>query len=82
MSAFRDAIAQGVLNGMDDWAGEADWQNFAANAVIDTPEMRAIRQALFLMARLIAAEWKCDGPADALGRGYDLPEHVIDWVLS
>jgi len=44
VSAFRDAIAQGVINGMDDWAGEADWQNFAADAILESPSMRRERE--------------------------------------
>lgn len=70
MSAFRDAIAQGVINGMDGWAGEADWQNFAADAILNTSEMQAIKEYVICVR--------------TSNDGYDhlLPESVVDWVLD
>jgi len=88
VSAFRDAIAQGVINGMDDWVGEADWQNFAADAILESPSMQAIRDAL--LALVCEAE-RHIGAFAGVNRvpvirrelsEYGLPESVVDWVLD
>jgi hypothetical protein len=83
MSTFRDAIAEAVADTYGDLVRytTAHDEEISA-AVLNMPEMQAIRSALRTVC--VEYEWCAPGPPDwstILG-DLRLPESVIAWVLD
>jgi hypothetical protein len=79
MSTFRDAIAEAACGAWDRPGRFIDED--VADAVLDMPEMQAIRKALRVDADLhsIVADMT---PAEWLRKIVRLPQSVIAWVLD
>ena len=91
MSELRDAIEAEL---QDAWVAADRTFDEEAAVVLATPELQAIRKALYLMAVKIAGEWGGE-PEDSLREGeatdysgfkrlgtWSLPPSVVAWVLD
>ena len=82
MSTFRDAIANTLMEQWPNTITRMDAARVTSDAVLDTPEMQAIRKALWNLAAMHALEASdTDTTADVVAR-LNLPESVIAWVLD
>ena len=82
MNEFRDAIANAIVDAIDggcDCDRPSQTADKAAEAVLDMPEMHALRAFL-------AMEFRYDNPDPSRSRAqminHSIPANVADWVLS
>jgi len=78
VSKFQDAIAN-ALSFNHCHEGDSWKENDDAGAILDMPEMQAIRLCLFRMAIRLADD-RYDGVVRDVFTNYGLSESVIEWM--
>lgn len=76
-SSLRDAVETAIRTGIDEWNGEAHPERFAADAVLDMPEIKTVANVLY---RLANGERKMDHGRRQL-EIWGVPDLFISWML-
>lgn len=74
---LRDAVESAIRNGIEDWNGETNPERFAADAVLDMAELKAVADVLY---RLAEGGRKMDHGRRQL-EIWGVPESFIVWML-